>query len=323
MGDNAKSWLRRLTGFREFMVLAAVIVLGVIIQLFNHNFATAYNIQVIMRQVAIFGIMAIGEMAVIITAGIELSPGSMLGFYGVIVALLLSGGGLSTPVALAAMLVVGVMVGLWHSFFITRVGLAPFIITLGSLSIFRGVAVVSTNGYPIPIKSDAFLWIGQGLIFNVIPVPLVILIVVGLVVNYILNQTAVGRHVYAIGGNPDAARLSGIPVRKVLTYVYVQAAVLFGVSAMIMASRLGQGMPGVGVGYELNAIAAAVIGGTSLAGGVGTVLGTVVGATLMALIDNLIVLSRVESWWNDVILGIVIVVAVTVDVITTRRRARQ
>lgn len=322
MGNNGRSWLQRLTGFREFMVLAAVIVLGVIIQLFNHNFATAYNIQVVMRQVAIFGILAIAETAVIITAGIELSPGSMLGFYGVMVAMFLAGG-LSTPLAVVALLLLGVLIGLWHSFFITRVGLAPFIITLGSLSIFRGVAVVSTNGYPITIKSDAFLWIGQGLIFNIIPVPLVILIVVGLIVNYILNQTALGRHVYAIGGNPDAARLSGIPVRRVLTYVYVQAAVLFGISSIIMASRLGQGMPGVGVGYELNAIAAAVIGGTSLAGGVGTVLGTVVGATLMALIDNLIVLSRVESWWNDVILGIVIVVAVTVDVITTRRRAQQ
>jgi ribose transport system permease protein len=320
MGDNGRSWLQRLTGFREFMVLAAVIVLAVIIQLFNHNFATAYNIQVVMRQVAIFGILAIAETAVIITAGIDLSPGSMLGFYGVMVAMFLTGG-ISTPFAVVAVLLLGVLIGLWHSFFITRVGLAPFIITLGSLSIFRGVAVVSTNGYPISIKSDAFLWIGQGLIFNIIPVPLVILIVVGLIVNYILNQTALGRHVYAMGGNPDAARLSGIPVRRVLTYVYVQAAVLFGVSSIIMASRLGQGMPGVGVGYELNAIAAAVIGGTSLAGGVGTVLGTIVGAALIALIDNLIVLSRVESWWNDVILGIVIVVAVTVDVITTRRRA--
>jgi ribose transport system permease protein len=320
MGDNGRSWLQRLTGFREFMVLAAVIVLAVIIQLFNHNFATAYNIQVVMRQVAIFGILAIAETAVIITAGIDLSPGSMLGFYGVMVAMFLTGG-ISTPLAVVAVLLLGVLIGLWHSFFITRVGLAPFIITLGSLSIFRGVAVVSTNGYPISIKSDAFLWIGQGLIFNIIPVPLVILIVVGLIVNYILNQTALGRHVYAMGGNPDAARLSGIPVRRVLTYVYVQAAVLFGVSSIIMASRLGQGMPGVGVGYELNAIAAAVIGGTSLAGGVGTVLGTIVGAALIALIDNLIVLSRVESWWNDVILGIVIVVAVTVDVITTRRRA--
>jgi ribose transport system permease protein len=320
MRQNGRSWLQRLTGFREFMVLAAVIVLAVIIQLFNHNFATAYNIQVVMRQVAIFGILAIAETAVIITAGIDLSPGSMLGFYGVMVAMFLTTG-ISTPLAIVAVLLLGVVIGLWHSFFITRVGLAPFIITLGSLSIFRGVAVVSTNGYPITIKSDAFLWIGQGLIFNIIPVPLVILIVVGLIVNYILNQTALGRHVYAMGGNPDAARLSGIPVRRVLTYVYVQAAVLFGVSSIIMASRLGQGMPGVGVGYELNAIAAAVIGGTSLAGGVGTVLGTIVGAALIALIDNLIVLSRVESWWNDVILGIVIVVAVTVDVITTRRRA--
>jgi ribose transport system permease protein len=320
MENNGKSWLKTLTGFRELMVLAAVILLALFIYIFNHNFATAYNIQVVMRQVAIFGILAIAETAVIITAGIELSPGSMLAFYGVAVALLLSSG-VGTPVAILGVLALGIVIGSYHSFFITRVGLAPFIITLGSLSIFRGISVISTNGYPIPIKDDAFLWIGQGLVFNLIPVPLIILIVVALVVNYILNQTALGRHIYALGGNPDAARLSGIPVRKVLTYVYVQAAVLFGISSVILASRLGQGMPGVGVGYELNAVAAAVIGGTSLAGGVGTVLGTIVGATLMALIDNFIVLSRVESWWNELIIGVVIVVAVTVDMITTRRRS--
>jgi ribose transport system permease protein len=322
MESNGRSWLKTLTGFREFMVLAAVILLALFIYIFNHNFATAYNIQVVMRQVAIFGILAIAETAVIITAGIELSPGSMLAFYGVAAALLLSSG-VSTLIAVLGVLILGIVIGLYHSFFITRVGLAPFIITLGSLSIFRGISVISTNGYPIPIKDDAFLWIGQGLLFNLIPVPLIILIVVALVVNYILNQTALGRHIYALGGNPDAARLSGIPVRKVLTYVYVQAAVLFGISSVILASRLGQGMPGVGVGYELNAVAAAVIGGTSLAGGVGTVLGTIVGATLMALIDNFIVLSRVESWWNDLIIGVVIVVAVTVDVITTRQRSKQ
>jgi len=319
MGDNSRSWLQKLTGFREFMVLMAVILLSTFIYIFNQNFLTAYNMQVILRQVAIFGIMGIAETAVIITGGIELSPGSMLAFYGVMVAMFMAWG-MSAPIAIIVLVLLGIVVGLYHGAMITRVGLVPFIVTLGSLSIFRGIAVVSTQGYPIRIESEVFLWIGQGLVLG-IPVPLFILVAVALTMNYILNYTPLGRYIYAIGGNREAALLSGIPVRRVLTFVYIQATVLFGISAIIMAARLGQGMPGVGIGYELNAIAAAIIGGTSLYGGIGTVLGSIIGATLMALIDNLLVLLRVQPWWSELIVGVVIVVAVTVDMITARRRA--
>jgi ribose transport system permease protein len=320
MTDNGRTWLQRLTGFREFMVLMAVILLSIFIYIFNQNFLTPYNIQVIVRQVAIFGIMGVAETAVIITGGIDLSPGSMLAFYGVMVALFMMWG-VSTPIAIIVLFLLCIAVGLYHSAMITRLGLAPFIVTLASLSIFRGIAVVSTQGYPIRIESEAFLWIGQGLVLG-IPVPLFILVAVALTVNYMLNYTPLGRYIYAIGGNREAALLSGIPVKRVLTFVYVQATLLFGISAILLASRLGQGMPGVGIGYELNAIAAAIIGGTSLYGGIGTVLGTIIGATLMALIDNLLVLLRVEPWWSELIVGVVIVVAVTVDMITARRRVR-
>ena len=319
MGDNSRNWLQKLTGFREFMVLMAVILLSIFIYIFNQNFLTAYNMQVVVRQVAIFGIMGIAETAVIITGGIDLSPGSMLAFYGVMVAMFMMWG-ISAPIAIIGLFLLCIVVGLYHGAMITRVGLAPFIVTLGSLSIFRGIAVVSTQGYPIRIESEFFLWIGQGLILG-IPVPLFILVAVALTMNYILNYTPLGRYIYAIGGNREAALLSGIPVKRVLTFVYVQATVLFGISAIIMAARLGQGMPGVGIGYELNAIAAAIIGGTSLYGGIGTVLGSIIGATLMALIDNLLVLLRVEPWWSELIVGVVIVLAVTVDMITARRRA--
>lgn len=320
MTDNGRTWLQRLTGFREFMVLMAVILLSIFIYIFNRNFLTPYNIQVIVRQVAIFGIMGIAETAVIITGGIDLSPGSMLAFYGVMVALFMMWG-ISAPIAIIALFVLCILVGLYHGAMITRLGLVPFIVTLASLSIFRGIAVVSTQGYPIRIESEVFLWIGQGLVLG-IPVPLFILVAVALAVNYMLNHTPLGRYIYAIGGNREAAVLSGIPVKSVLTFVYVQATLLFGISAILLAARLGQGMPGVGIGYELNAIAAAIIGGTSLYGGIGTVLGTVIGATLMALIDNLLVLLRVEPWWSELIIGVVVVVAVTVDMITARRRVR-
>ncbi len=318
MQSTVRGWFSRIKGYREFTVLMAVVAVALFIYTFNQNFFRAYNIQGILRQIAIFSLMGIGETLVIITAGIDLSPGSILAFSGVIAGLLIAQG-VSWPLAVLAVLAMCAAIGLYHGLLITRVKLAPFIATLGSLSIFRGLAVIITKGYPVPIKAEAFLWLGQGLILG-IPVPFIILVIVAALVYYLLNQTAFGRNIYAIGGNIEAARLSGIPIGRVLAAVYALTGLLFGVSSIIMAGRLGQGMPGVGMGYELNAIAAAVIGGTSLYGGVGTVLGTIVGASLMALIDNLLVLLRVESWWNELVIGVVIVLAVSLDVVTSRKR---
>jgi ribose transport system permease protein len=244
----------------------------------------------------------------------------MLAFFGVISGLLLTGG-LGFPLTIIIIIAFAAGIGLYHGVLISKLGLAPFIATLGSLSVFRGLAVIITQGYPIPIKNEAFLFLGQGLIFGV-PVPFILLVIIALFLNYFLNRTATGRHIYAIGGNLEAAKLSGIPIDRVLIVVYSMAMVLFSLGAMVMGSRLGQGMPGIGIGYELKAIAAAVIGGTSLYGGIGTVLGTIIGATLMALIDNLLVLARVEPWWNEVVIGVVIVLAVTIDMISTKRRMR-
>jgi len=211
------------------------------------------------------------------------------------------------------------MVGLYHGSMISIVKLSPFIVTLASLSIFRGIAVISTRGYPVRITEEGFLWIGQEFIFG-IPVPFVLFILTTLVFHYLLNYTAFGKHLYAIGGNPEAAHLSGISHKKTIIMVYMIAGALTAFGAIIMASRLAQGMPGIARAYELRIIASAVIGGTSLYGGVGTVFGAVLGASLLALIENMLVLSRVDSWWNDVVIGVVIVIAVWVDVVATRRR---
>ena len=309
---------KKITGFKEFFALVAVLGLALIIYAFNSKFFGLYNIQGVLRQISIFGFLGLGAMLVIITGGIDLSPGSMLAFFGVISAMLMRAGLGFIPTILI-MLVFCAGIGAYHGVMVSRAGIAPFIVTLGSLSIFRGLAVISTNGYPIPIKIPEFLWLGQGLLFN-IPVPFIIFIVVALIINYMLNNTVLGRHIYAVGGNIEAAKLSGIPIRTVLTKVYIMATMMFGLSAFVMAGRLGQGMPGIGIGYELNAIAAAVIGGTSLYGGIGTVFGTILGAALMALIDNLLVLLRVEPWWNEVVIGVVIVAAVAMDMIASKRR---
>ncbi len=310
--------VRKFFRLRESVALVLLVIFAFLVYLINPRFLSAYNLQSLARQIAIFGFPAIAATLIIISAGIDLSFGSMIAFYGVIAGMLMeSGFGVGTTVA--AVLALGMMVGLYHGSMISIVKLSPFIVTLASLSIFRGIAVISTRGYPVRITEEGFLWIGQEFIFG-IPVPFVLFILTTLVFHYLLNYTAFGKHLYAIGGNPEAAHLSGISHKKTIIMVYMIAGALTAFGAIIMASRLAQGMPGIARAYELRIIASAVIGGTSLYGGVGTVFGAVLGASLLALIENMLVLSRVDSWWNDVVIGVVIVIAVWVDVVATRRR---
>ncbi len=204
-----------------------------------------------------------------------------------------------------------------HGLFVTKLGVAPFIITLGSLSIFRGASFVISKGYPLLVFDDRFRWLGQGLIWK-IPVPVVILIVVAILTGFVLAYTSLGRYVYAIGGNPEAARMSGVPVQWVLMFVYIQSSLLAALVGLIIAGRLAEGLASVAVGYELTAIAGAIIGGTSFLGGVGTVRGTLLGALLMGMVDNALINQRVNAYWYNLVIGAVIVLAVTIDVLRSR-----
>jgi ribose transport system permease protein len=307
---------------REFNVLMALIVLCAVIYIGNPNFGTVFNLQVIVRQVAIFGILALGEMLVILTAGIDLSVGSVVAFVGVSQALLIRSVGLPTPVAILLGLAAAVLIGLYHGTAVAKWGVPAFIVTLGSLSILRGLAVGLTSSYPILIADSSFRWLGQGKVYGV-PVPIIIMAVIAAILSFVLNRTRTGRNIYAVGGNPDAARLSGIPVARVLIMVYIAAAFLFGIAGTIVAGRLAQGLPSVAAGYELNAIAATIIGGTSFFGGIGTVRGTLLGAMLMAVIDNALILLGVSAFWYTFVVGAVILLAVTIDVLTTKRRRRK
>jgi ribose transport system permease protein len=301
------------------------------------------NLAVIMRFVATFGLLAIGELLVIITGGIDLSVGSMTALTGVLVATLMMKGISAIPpldmifqsaspiaplLSIILVLAFAGLVGLYHGLFVTKLRIPPFIITLGTWLMASGAGAFITRGYPIVFPSDfPFLTLGQGeLILGQgegalqLPNMFIILVAVALFVAFILNSTTLGRHIYAVGGNIEAARVSGINVDRIRKFCFVSSGITGGLVGILLASRLGQGTPTVGTAYELWAIAATVIGGTSLFGGEGTVLGVILGAAIMGVMQNGMVLLNVSSYLQNVVLGVVLVIAVTWDMWRRHRR---
>jgi ribose transport system permease protein len=326
---QSNAWTRKLAiilKFREINVIIAFLVLCLFFYVKRSDvFLKPANLAVIMRFVATFGLLAIGELFAIITGGIDLSVGSMTALTGVIVATLMVKGvgsipALSIPVSIIIVVILAGLIGLWHGFSVTRLNIPPFIITLGTWLMARGLAAYITRGYPIVFESDfPFLTLGQGKIFQ-IPIMFIIFVVIALISSFTLISTTLGRHIYAIGGNIEAARVSGVHVNRVRIFCYITSSILACLVGIILASRLGQGTPTVGTAYELWAIAAAVIGGTSLFGGEGSVLGVILGAAIMGVMINGMVLINLSSYLQNVILGIVLVIAVTYD--TLRRRSK-
>jgi ribose transport system permease protein len=324
--------------FRELGVVVALVLLCLFFYSRRPDvFAKPANLAVIMRFVVTYGMLAIGEVLIIITGGIDLSVGSMQAFTGVITAwMILKGigplvGPLGVVPAILITLLAGVLIGIWHGLFVTKLRIPPFIITLGTYLIARGIAALITRGYPQVFESGhPFLILGQGKVETIlrledptgimalvgaIPLSFLIMLAVAAVTYVILNHTPLGYRIYAVGGNIDAARLSGVNVDRVRIFCYAASGFLAALTGVILASRLGQGTPVVGAAYELWAIAAAVIGGTSLLGGEGTVLGAVVGAAIMGVMTNGMVVLNISSYLQDIILGSVLVIAVVYDTI--------
>jgi ribose transport system permease protein len=311
--------LRKIFKFREAGILFALVAIWVVTAIFNPRFFSSYNLQLLSRQIAIFGLIAIGETFVILTGGIDLSPGSVIVLASVLVASFISSG-LGIPLAIILTLLIAVIIGIWHGIFVTKFNVPPFIITLGTFAMGRGLATVITKGQPILNLPDSFSFIWHGMLFKILPFPVLILIIVSVSSILLLGKMIYGRYIYAVGGNITATRLSGINVDKTRIFVYVLSAVMAGIVGILIASRLGQGNPNVGVTYEMYAIAASVIGGTSLFGGVGTVVGALIGAGILTAVWNSLILLQVSSYWHQVILGIIIVIAVTVDVLREKTK---
>lgn len=303
---------------RQFGTFLGLILLSVILWILSPFFLTISNIFNILEQSSINAIIAVGMTFVIITAGIDLSVGSIVAFSGVVMASVLKPG-IPLPVAILVGLAVGTACGFLNGLFITLGNLPPFIVTLGMMSVARGAALVYTQGRPISGFEPGFRWLATGKIFY-IPLPLIIMILVYLVAQLILTRTKIGRYTYAIGGNEEATRLSGVNVRFHKTLVYALSGFTSAVAAILLTARLNSAQPIAGINYELDAIAATVIGGTSLMGGEGTLTGTLIGALIMGVLRNGLNLLGVSSYLQQIIIGSVIIIAVLLDTILKRQR---
>lgn len=296
---------------RRFGIAIAFLLLVVVLSTLSESFLTVSNILNIARQVSINAVIAAGMTFVILTGGIDLSVGSVLAYSGAIMAGLLSTG---KPVVLSiiAGLALGAILGLVNGIVITKGKVQPFIATLGMLTIARGATLVYTDGRPITGLPDAFVWLGAGEVLRV-PVPVIIMTLVFTASYLILTQTVLGRYVYAIGGNEEAARLSGVNVTFYKSLVYAISGLTSAISAVILTARLNSAQPTAGVAFELDAIAAVVLGGTTLAGGEGSIGGTLLGAFIIGVINNGLNLLNVNPFYQQVVKGLVILLAVLLD----------
>ena len=305
---NKKKLINQINIYRSVLILLVIFVFATIL---SPSFLSVTNLFNVFKQITVAGIVGCGMTFVILTGGIDLSVGSILGLSGVLASGVLASTG-NTAVAVAVSLTVGIACGAVNGFFVSVCGIPPFISTLGMMTLLRGVILVYTKGSPIPIKSDAYKFFGKGSIAG-IPVPVIILIIVFLLAHYILTQTSYGRSVYAVGGNREAARLSGIRVKTSEFLVYTLNGLMCGMAGLILTARLGSAQSTSGTGIEMDAIAAVILGGTSLSGGVGFVLPTVVGAMIMGIIDNILTLMNVNPHATNIVKGAVILIAVLVD----------
>lgn len=312
----------------QFQSLIALFLMCAALALLTENFMTTDNFWNVMRQISVNVCISVGMTLVILTAGIDLSVGSILALCGAIMAGLLKNGivfdsanlyvGFTVFGVVVAGLLTGSAMGLINGYTITRFKVPPFVATLAMLTMARGLTLLWTKGHPVTGLGESFGFMGTGWLLG-IPMPVWISGAVVILAVIITSKTRFGRYIYAIGGNESAARLSGIPVAKIKIWVYTLAGMLAGVGGLLVTARLDSAQPNAGLSYELDAIAAVVIGGTSLAGGRGTILGTVLGAMIIGVLNNGLVLLNVSPFWQQVIKGLVILLAVIIDKSNSKR----
>jgi inositol transport system permease protein len=319
----------------RFAPLIFLVILMAGFALAEPRFLSSVNLLNVLRQVSISGLLAIGMTFVILTAGIDLSVGSLLAFCGLAAAIVAKGNALGNfslggdgpapghgwEAALAVAVAIGLCGGAIQGFAITRAKVPPFVVTLGGMSVFRGAALLLSGGGPISGFDENFRFWGQGRVAGV-PTPVLIFLGFAILAHVVLRYTRFGRQVYAVGGNPEAARLSGLKVGRVLMSVYVIMGLIAGLGGFVLDARLNSAEAVAGMGYELTVIASVVIGGTSLFGGIGTVFGTVVGAVLIGVLLNGLLLLNVSSYIQQIIIGLIVVLAVAFDTFAKSRRRK-
>lgn len=319
---NRMTHLKKYSNITQYQSLIALFIMCAVLSFMAENFMTTDNFWNVMRQISVNVCISVGMTLVILIAGIDLSVGSILAFSGAVAAGLLKHG-LSIPSAnlfigftVLGVVVIGVLVGgalgFVNGYAVTKFKVPPFVATLAMLTMARGFTMLWTGGHPITGFGTSFGYLGTGWFLGV-PVPVWVSALVVLIAVFLTSKTRFGRYVYAIGGNESAARLSGVPVKQIKTWVYTLAGMLAAIGGLLVTARLDSAQPNAGLSYELDAIAAVVIGGTSLSGGRGTILGTVLGALIIGVLNNGLVLLDVSPFWQQVVKGMVILLAVIID----------
>jgi len=302
----------KVTNFKESGMLLVLFILCAGLSIARPSFLTSYNISILGRQITFVALIALGQTLVLLTAGIDLSVGAVAGLCGILGAKLMVSTSIDPYICTLIALGIGTCIGLINGFFIAKIGLNAFMVTLATGEICAGVNLVMTRGYPINDIPDSFKYLGRGMA-GPFPVPVIILLIITIILVFILRNTPYGRNIYAIGGNEYASRLVGIRVIEIKMSVYAISGMLSALAGMIFVSRMNSGQPTIGPSWLMPSITAAVIGGTSLSGGEGTVFGTILGAVFMGVLANGIVLLGISPYWEKIIIGSLVLIAVLID----------
>lgn len=293
---------------RKYGILMVLVVMWILLMIVSPTFRTTKNAVNILRQVSVNGIIAIGMTFVIMTGGIDLTVGSLVAVVGVVIGSILEANPSNVIFAVVSGIVACAFLGAMNGFFVAYMEVPPFVATLAGMTIARGFAYVYSDGKPYTLASEGFSLIGKGM------APIIIFVAILVICHVFLSKMKFGRYIYAVGGNVKAAEASGVKVKYVLMKVYILSAVLAGIAGTVLASRTNSGQPAVGTGYETDAIAAAVIGGTSMTGGIGTIPGTLIGILIIGTLNNGLNLLDVSSYYQQIIKGLIILGAVCFDI---------
>lgn len=294
-------------------IIAVLLILFIVLSFISPVFLTSNNLITVLQQITINVFLALGMTLVMILGGIDLSVGAIVALSGTLSVGFVVNNGMPVILAVILGILIGGLIGLLNGVIVAQFRLPPFIITLATMYIAQGIAYIYSGGQAARITDKAFTTIGTGRIFGFLPSPVIYMAILVFIFVMLLSKTKFGTYVYAIGGNREAARLSGVPSKKVEIYVYVLTGLLAGFAGIVLAARMYSGQPSVGQGYELDAIAACVLGGVSMAGGRGSISGTVFGAIVIGVVSNGLNLLGVNSFWQLLIMGLIIIIAVIID----------
>lgn len=310
--EKVKSTLTKVIHYEQFMLIVSLVILCIISSFISDVFFTKVNIMNVLRSASLIALTATGMVCILLVGEIDLSVGSVQGFIGVLVVTVLN---LSNSffIAILVSLTVGALIGLVNGLLVTKAKISSFITTLGTMAILRGVAYVSTGGVSLQPKMEDFFAFGAGYLFG-IPTPLVVVVIILIIMAFVLNKTVFGRYLYSVGDNASASTLSGINVSKIKIITYIIAGILTSLTAVILSSRLNSGQPNAGIGFEFEVIAAIVLGGVSMEGGKGSLIGAMIGVLILSVLKNILTLANVSSFYQEIARGVVILLAVYLDV---------